>query len=164
MNIGLSLYNNEREDAIALIQNFWLNHNHYRETDEEAMEDLSFWTGQGHRFYFIITDCKKVGFVHLGSRGAEPDWLEDIFVMPAYQNKGIGSMAIELTEGIVREYSASLYIEVAAWNKRALQLYRKLGYDCLNTITIRKDFCADDLECVSEESILDLKFEIKKRR
>ncbi len=100
----------------------------------------------------------------MGSRGAEADWLEDIFVMPAYQNKGIGSKAIELTERIVSEYSASLYIEAAVWNKKALQLYRKLGYDCLNTITIRKDFCADGLECVSEENIHDLKFAIRKRR
>ena len=31
-------------------------------------------------------------------------------------------------------------IEAAARNEAAIRLYRKLGYNCLNTITLRKDF------------------------
>ena len=42
-----------------------------------------------------------VGFVHLGSRGCEIDWLEDIFVLPEFQGKGIGTCAIKLIEEIV---------------------------------------------------------------
>ncbi len=30
--------------------------------------------------------------------------------------------------------------EAAARNARAIRLYRRLGYGCLNTITLRKDF------------------------
>ena len=37
-----------------------------------------------------------------------------------FQRKGIGSRAIQLAEDIVKEYSESLYIEVAARNRKAI--------------------------------------------
>ncbi|MBS5114425.1 MAG: hypothetical protein KHY88_01825 [Erysipelotrichaceae bacterium] len=65
-------------------------------------------------------------------------------------------------QGIVKQYSISLYIEAASRNEKVIRLYRRLGYDCLNTISIRKDFNQDDLECVKHEKIYDLDFEIRK--
>lgn len=94
--------------------------------------------------------------------GDKIDWLEHLFVKPEYQNKGIGTQVIQLVEEIVKQYSISLYIEAASRNEKVIRLYRRLGYDCLNTISIRKDFNQDDLECVKHEKIYDLDFEIRK--
>ena len=45
---------------------------------EEAEADLKEWTKEGHQLFFICLDEKAVGLVHLGSRGAATDWLEDL--------------------------------------------------------------------------------------
>lgn len=164
MNIELSLYNGQSEIASALIQGFWKAHNDCDQSKAEAMEDLSAWTADGHRLYLIVLDGAPVGFVHLGSRGAGIDWLEDLFVLPQHQRKGVGSAAVALAEGIVKQYSESLYIEAAARNAAAIHLYRRLGYDCLNTITVRKDFAPDKYELISRETLLGQDFEVRKSK
>lgn len=162
MNIQLILYHDEKELAMDLIIKFWQAHNHVTPTSESAESDLKDWTKEGHKFYFIMFNGEYVGFVHLGSRGCEIDWLEDIFVLPEFQGKGIGSKAISLTEEIVKEYSESLYIEAAARNMKAIRLYQRIGYDCLNTITVRKDFHPEKREVICTEKLLNMDFNIKK--
>lgn len=149
-------------EAVRLIQGFWLAHNRYHQTEDEAKADLRAWTGQGHKLYFITLEETAVGLLHLGSRGGEIDWLEDLFVLPEYQGRGIGSQAVRLAEAIVRQYSQSMYIEAAARNERAVRLYRRLGYDCLNTVTIRKDFPGYDYDVVRKEQVCGEQFEIRK--
>lgn len=80
--IALQKYENEAQLAKELIRGFWLAHGDYVITDEEAAENLAAWTDKGHVFYFILKEEIPIGFVHLGSRGAEVDWIEDIFVLP----------------------------------------------------------------------------------
>lgn len=162
MTVTLKIYSGEKELAVRLIQGFWKAHNSFDQTRDEAAGDLALWTAEGHRFFFICYGETAVGFLHLGSRGCEIDWLEDLFVLPEYQGRGIGTEAIRLAEAQVMTYSDSLYIEAAARNERAIRLYRKLGYDCLNTITIRKDFPKDKYKPLRTEEIYNLPFEIRK--
>ena len=110
----------------------------------------------------IVKDGAGIGFAHLGSRGAEADWLEDLFVLPDYQNRGIGACAVGLLEDIVKQYSDSFYIEAAARNEGAIRLYHKLGYNGLNTITIRKGFSDENYNVVRTEQIHDRTFEIRR--
>lgn len=161
MKIYLQRYEAETEIAVSLIQGFWKEHNGWNQSREEAVEDLRAWTMDGHRFYFINWDTEFVGFLHLGSRGCEIDWLEDLYVAGPYQNRGIGTQAIQLAEAIVKEYSESMYIEAAARNEKAIRLYRRMGYDCLNTITVRKDFQPENHEVVRRETIYGHGFDIK---
>lgn len=162
MDVTLVPYGNEADTAVKLIIQFWQAHNHETPSYEEAAEDLTQWTKEGHRLYFIRYGGEAVGFVHLGSRGGEIDWLEELFVLPEFQGRGIGTRAIALAEEIVKAYSESFYIEAAARNEKAIRLYRKLGYDCLNTITIRKDFQAERFETLSTERILGMDFRVKR--
>lgn len=162
MEINLQKYDGQEEKAISLIQGFWLAHNDYVQSTEEAKEDLISWTGKGHEFYFVKKDGVDVGFVHMGNRGAQIDWLEDLFILPDYQNQGIGSYAVKAMEELVKKYSDSLYIEAAARNEAAIRLYRKLGYNCLNTITIRKDFEEEKFDVIRTEKVYEQEFEIRK--
>lgn len=159
--IALRRYENEQKAALHLIKEFWFAHNGESLSNEEVMDDFNLWTGKGHCFYFIMFHDRKVGFVHLGNRGAAIDWLEDIFVLPKYQNQGIGSQAIQLIETLVKEYSDSLYIEAAAKNEKAIRLYHRLGFNCLNTITIRKDFNSEKFKKVKDQTLFNKDFEIK---
>lgn len=162
MNIELIPYTTEADAAVFLIKRFWEEHNNYCQPLEESYEDLRAWTKEGHRLYLILGDSAPIGFVHLGSRGCEIDWLEDIFVLPEFQGNGIGTYAIRIIEDIVKEYSDSLYIEVAARNEKAIRLYQRIGYNCLNTITVRKDFRPDSHEAIRKERLFNLDFDIRK--
>lgn len=162
MNIDLVLFKDELEQAVSLIQQFWDLHNNDNQSVSEACSHLGEWTSDGHQFYFITKDDEYIGFVHLASRGGEIDWLEDLFVVPAYQNQGIGTYVIGLVEDEVKQYSESLYIEVSTRNRKAIQLYHKIGYDCLNTITVRKDFSSKD-KIMRTEKLYDLEFNVKVR-
>lgn len=150
--------------ACKLIKGFWKEHNNLILTDEEAELDYIAWTNEGHRLFLIEQDSTYIGFAHLGSRGASIDWLEDLFVVPEYQSLGIGSCVINKFETIVKQYSESLYIEVAARNLNAIKLYNEIGYNCLNTITIRKDFNEEDFEVVQVEDIAGYDFEIRRHK
>lgn len=65
---------------------------------------------------------------------------------------------------MVSAWSDSMYIEAAARNIDAIRLYHSLGFDVLNTITMRKDFQPDDFETIAEETIHELPFVIRKIR
>lgn len=162
--IKLEKYAGQEAELCALIRGFWLAHNAYEQTAEESRRDLALWTAEGHALYVIREDGAAVGFVHLASRGCEMNWLEDLFVLPERQGCGIGSEAVRLAEEIVRGYSESLYIEAAARNSDAIRLYRRLGYDCLNTITIRKDFPGYEYDVVSREHVCGNDFEVRRDR
>ena len=84
-----------------------------------------------------------------------------MFVKPEHQNQGIGTQAIRLAEEIVRTYSVSMYIEAAARNQQAIRLYHRLGYECLNTISVRKDFPGFAYDIKRQETLYGLPFEIR---
>ena len=158
----LTPYEDSREgEALGLIQGFWLAHSRYRQTPEEARADLLAWTAPGNRLYLITLEQAAVGLLHLGSRGGEPDWLEHLFVLPEYRGRGIGGQAVWLAEQTVRQYSESMYMEAAARNERAIRLYRRLGYDCLNTVTLRKDFSGYEYDVARTERVCGQDFEVR---
>lgn len=154
----------KQEVACQLIKAFWKEHSNSDLTDDEVLTDYQNWTETGHELWLVKSDEDYIGFAHLGNRGQNIDWLEDLFILPTFQNQGMGSQVIALIEERVQQYSESLYIEVAARNLKALKLYEKLGFNCLNTLTIRKDFDEAAFEAVSEEVIAGFPFEIRKRK
>lgn len=160
--LQLKKYHSEQTEMLPLIQGFWLSHSDEVQTDAEALADLTQWSSEGNALYFIVAFDEVVGFLHLGSRGGAIDWLEHLYVKPEHRNKGFGSKAIACAEEIVREYSESLYIEAAARNEQAIRLYRSLGYDCLNSISIRKDFHPENFNLVRVAQLYDKLFEIRK--
>ena len=46
----------------------------------------------------------------------------------------------------------------------AIRLYHRLGYNCLNTVTVRKDLPGYEYDVVCREPIHGLGFEIRKDR
>lgn len=160
--LELKNYCTEETEMLPLIQGFWLSHSNEVQTDAEALADLKLWSSEGNALYFIMAFGEIVGFVHLGSRGGAIDWLEHVYIKPEHRNKGFGSKAIMCAEEIVRQYSESLYIEAAARNEQAIRLYRRLGYDCLNTISVRKDFQSEHFTTLRTEHLYDASFAIRK--
>ncbi|MGT2687244.1 GNAT family N-acetyltransferase [Streptococcus porcinus] len=148
--------------ACELIKKFWKEHSDSVQTDEESMDDFKEWQSKGNFFYLVQFQNQYIGFARLGNRGAKIDWLEDLFIDEKFQNRGLGTQVITILENKVKQYSESLYLEVASRNLKAMKLYRELGFDCLNSVTIRKDFQKENFEVIESQKISDFQFDIKK--
>lgn len=159
--IKLEKYSKQSEGKMkSLIIDFWQTHN-ATSTEEDALKDIRNWTSKGHLLFKIIFEDLFIGFLHLGSRGASIDWIEDIFVETKYQNKGIGSAAIiEVDKYIHEQGLATTYIEVVPSNIKAMKLYHKLGFINLNTITLCKSTKVKTI--LNEETINGLNFKVSK--
>ena len=107
-----------------------------------AEEILENWTSLDHALYIIAFEERRVGFVHIGYRGENVAWIEDIYVDSAFRGRGIASQAIKLAEELIAQnktYTA-VCMDVSPRNSDALKLYHRLGYTNLNLITVRKEF------------------------
>lgn len=126
-------------------------------TAEETLED---WLGQDNDFYMIALDGDVIGFLHIGYRGSNVAWIEDIYVDPEYRNQGVATQAIHLAEDIIKkrpDYTAICF-DVVPQNEAALRLYYNLGYNNLSLITVRKELYDNKLD--RKESVLGLEFNI----
>ena len=47
---------------------------------------------------------------------------------------------------------------------KAIRLYQRIGYNCLNTITIRKDFQPERHEIIGNERIFEMDFDVKRNK
>lgn len=108
----------------------------------EAEKTLQDWILEGHELYMIRYNGNIVGFLHIGYRGGNVAWIEDIYVDDQYRNIGIATQSIHLAEEIIKSKSAytAVCFDVSPRNEIALKLYHKLGYDNLSLITVRKEF------------------------
>ncbi|MBQ8301953.1 MAG: GNAT family N-acetyltransferase [Clostridia bacterium] len=63
-------------------------------------------------------------------------WIEDIYIQEEYRGLGIGSLFLNLIED---KYPNSLFrLEVEVENKRAINVYKKCGYDVLPYMEMKK--------------------------
>jgi ribosomal protein S18 acetylase RimI-like enzyme len=79
-----------------------------------------------------------LAFLHIGYRGSNVAWIEDIYIDKEHRSKGIASSSIHQAEEIIRanpQYTA-VCLEVVPRNENALRLYHKLGYDSISIITV----------------------------
>lgn len=143
-------------ETLSDIAAFWTTH-YLTVTPEQAAEDLRAWTAEGHELYVILAGDESAGFLHMGSRGGECDWLEDVFVREELRGRGIGSRAIELAWEMLREKGLeTMYLEVVPANEAAVRLYHKLGFTNLNTLTLNRS--VKEKRQLGTETIGGLKF------
>ena len=72
----------------------------------------------------IFNRDEKVGYYRLSqvSGGTE---LDDLYILPEYRNRGIGS---EILEKIVQETEKPLFLYVFTGNTSAIRLYQRFGF------------------------------------
>ena len=62
--------------------------------------------------------------------GGQCVWVEELYVLPAYQGKGMGSKVFELLNAYYPD-CCRFRLEVEPENEGAARLYRRLGYEAL---------------------------------
>lgn len=58
-------------------------------------------------------------------------WIEDIYVKPEFRSKGLGKEVFEYIDANFK-YAKRLRLEVEKNNSRAIQLYKKMGFEVLD--------------------------------
>ena len=115
---------------------------------QETRKTLKRWIEKNNSLYVILSDGACVGFVHIGWRGGNVAWIEDIYVDRERRGQGIASRAIARAEKFIakdKRYTA-VCMDVSPRNADALRLYARLGYTGISMITLRKELYENDMD------------------
>lgn len=72
----------------------------------------------------ILLNEAKVGYYRFHDAAGKME-IDDLYVLPQYQNRGIGTQVLEKC---IAETSLPIFLYVFANNRRAVALYQKLGF------------------------------------
>ena len=90
-------------------------------------DDSFFETGMDH--VYLLLDKDEL----IGSVAIKGDEIDDLIVVPKYQGRGYGR---RLLIWALARLNGAAVLHVAEWNKRAVSLYEKTGFEIIETIEI----------------------------
>lgn len=79
----------------------------------------------------VSVDGQKAGYYHFFQNEDGLFELDDLYIFPEFQNKGIGSAVIRTCCNAVSE---PVMLYVFAKNHRAVSLYQRLGFEIVETV------------------------------
>lgn len=104
---------------------------------ESTLRETLFGEDPIGRVLFASVDGREVAyatwFFTFGSMaGKRGLWLDDLFVLPAFRGKGIGTaMLAHLAEIAIQHNCSRFEWTVLDWNEHAIEFYRRLGASIL---------------------------------
>ena len=90
----------------------------------DFIQDDSFFDSGMEKVFILLNGNEIVGSIAL--KGEE---IDDLIVNPKYQGKGYGKQI--LLWALENANSKRIILHVAAWNKRAISLYEKNGFEII---------------------------------
>lgn len=78
----------------------------------------------------IILEGKKVGYFHLDMAKEEAE-LDDLYILPEYQGRGIGTAVIG---HCLRQADKPVFLYVFRKNTGAIRLYKRMGFSVAETV------------------------------
>lgn len=83
-----------------------------------------------HEYRRIMCGNATAGYL-LVERSADKTELDDLFIFPEFQNKGIGTAIIK---NIIANSESPVYLFVFIGNEGAVRLYKRLGFEIVETV------------------------------
>lgn len=79
----------------------------------------------------VFVSGEKVGYYHFYQNEDGEYELDDLYIFPQYQNRGIGSAVIQACAASVK---APVMLYVFIKNEKAVALYKRLGFEIIRTV------------------------------
>ena len=95
----------------------------------DFIQDDSFFSNGMNNVYLLMKDEELIGSVAL--KGSE---IDDLIVTPEFQNKGYGKQI--LLWALENIKSEKIILHVAQWNRKAISLYERNGFEITETFEI----------------------------
>lgn len=104
---------------------------HHIATFEELMRSNTY-----AECYMIESGGKAVGYALLAKTfsqeaGGLVVWIEELFLLPEYRNKGLGTEFFKFLKETIEPHVARIRLEVEPENIDAIRLYKQMGFDIL---------------------------------
>ena len=109
--------------------------------NRETRQTLRRWTSKDNSLFVILSDGDPIGFLHIGWRGGNVAWLEDIYIDSSHRGQGLASQAVNCAEKLIaknKHYNA-ICVDVSPRNQDSLRLCARLGYTNMSMVTLRKE-------------------------
>ena len=104
--------------------------------------------------YVAVSGGEIVGFIVLVLHGAFVGYIQSICIVPEWRNRGIGGQLMAHAERRILKETPNVFVCVSSFNKGALRLYQRLGYDVVGEL---KDyFIAGQSEILLRKTIAPL--------
>ena len=95
----------------------------------EFIQDDSFFESGMDKVYLLLSDEGIIGSVAL-----KDNEIDDLIVNENKQHQGYGKQILLWALDNIK--SEKIILHVAEWNKKAIELYKKTGFEIVNTINI----------------------------
>ncbi len=92
---------------------------------------LEIVTDPSREVYLALIEGEIAGFVILHMQGVLHGYIQAVCVAPEWRNKGMGSQLMAFAEERIFRGSSNAFICVSSFNKDALRLYERLGYEIM---------------------------------
>lgn len=117
----------DREDVEAIYEMLCTLVRQYEDPTVQDIDNALAWCrrkveGNYEAYTCIYRDGMKVGYYHLIPQMDLRTELDDLLILPAFRNQGIGTAVIEK---ILQETDEPVYLYVFQKNQRAVSLYEK---------------------------------------
>ena len=84
---------------------------------------------------FLMTEGNTpLGFVMIKLQGPFTGYIQTIVIIEEARGKGIGEAAIQYVEELIYKVSPNIFICVSSFNKRAEQLYLRMGFEKIGVL------------------------------
>lgn len=135
----------DREEFLSLSRDFYRSDAVLHEIDESChihAFDEMMRSGEYLLGYLLKCDGKTAGYAVLNKMfmrevGGMVVWIEELYITPPFQGKGLGSAFFAWLEQNVP--AVRYRLEAESDNVRAMALYKRLGYEVLPYVQMIKD-------------------------
>lgn len=124
-----------REEIIALMREFYhspavlapVPEAHFEATCAEILSGSPFAAAFLVRAAGEIAGYAQLSFTYSNEAGGMVVWIEELYIRPAFQNRGLGRACLEQLRGLYPR-AARFRLEIEPENEAARRLYARLGY------------------------------------
>lgn len=104
----------------------------------DCIGDIPFIEGLAIEYDGELVGYSMLSKTYSTERGGICMWIEDLYILPEYQGKGIGKTYLNYLDDRFKNESIRLRLEVAKSNTKAIELYKRYGFSEIDYIEMCK--------------------------